>query len=121
MFSIFVVSALTMSAMDADAVQTFDYTQRDLDIPIRYDPEQKDSIKELHLYVSDDKGVTWTKYESVGNDASIFSFKAPHDGVFSMAMVIVSKDGTTTPEDLEKLFPAYHIRITSTKSADEDR
>jgi hypothetical protein len=84
---------------------------RKIEIPIKYDPSKKNEIKELHLYVSQDFGKKWTKASSILSGAEYFSYEFPNEGTYSFGMMIASKDGTTMPDDLKSLSPAYHVRF----------
>ena len=70
-------------------------------IPIDYNRDKRNEIKELLLYVSPDQGQTW-HHHAVGypEKDAFFTFNAPADGVYWFNMVVVFTDGTKDPVDV---------------------
>ena len=87
-------------------------------IPIDYNRDKKNEIKELLLYVSPDQGQTW-QHHAVGypDKDTFFSFNAPADGVYWFNMQVVDKSGRREPPDLYKAAPALKVLFDTKKPA----
>jgi hypothetical protein len=112
MFACVAASVLTISALGADSLQTIDMEGKKAQFPITYDPAQKEKIRELHLYVSEDGGASWRKHLSAKPSANFFEFEASKYGVFSFALVIEYVDGRVD-QDVSNLKPVYNVRFAS--------
>jgi hypothetical protein len=82
-----------------------------IDVPIRYNPNLKDSIQTLQLHYSRDEGRTWALARSADPSQTKFAFEAPGDGLYWLAMVTVDKNGTQTPSDPSKFTSPMKIFI----------
>ncbi len=88
------------------------YNQAKLDIPIRYDPVLKNTIRELQLLVSQNQGQSWDKYAVANPDKdSFFTFTAPADGVYWFQMVTIDKKGQASNADSAKAPPPLKVLI----------
>jgi hypothetical protein len=93
---------------DVSEIQTLKFA-----IPIRIDPDRKGEMAALRLYMSEDRGKTWTHvadYEPKDQDAV---FSAPHDGLYWFTVQVVRKDGKKDPPDLDKSTPAGKVYVNS--------
>jgi len=78
----------------------YPFNQAKMEIPIRYDPAKKASIRELLLMVSRNQGESWDQYATAVPDKdTMFLFSAPNDGIYWFQMVIVDKQGKREPAD----------------------
>lgn len=108
-FAIVFGSIFTFTAADIEIID-FPHGLK-CEIPIHFDPARRDTIRELSLFVSDDKGGSWKLHSRVKPDTHFFVYEAPRAGVYSFSMVIHHLDGTTYPADPKKLAAHYHIRF----------
>lgn len=83
---------------------------RQIEVPIGYDPLKKNDIKEMLLYVSRD-GKKWEQFATATTAQESVSFKAAEDGVHHFHMVIVDKKGGREPADLTKAGPGMKVLI----------
>jgi hypothetical protein len=79
-------------------------------IPIRVVPERKDQIAELQLFVSRDRGHTWTRIATAKSDARDFVIKEQHDGLVWYALRVIDWKGAAEPESLSRT-PAMKVLI----------
>lgn len=93
---------------------------RQMGIPFRVDPNRRDEIKLIILYVSTDEGKSWTKSGEATPDKDGFKFEASKDGMHWFAVQIVYLSDSKEPADLKNLMPMQHILIdTVAKPADQ--
>ncbi|MHB1036895.1 MAG: hypothetical protein ACYC0Y_19950 [Pirellulales bacterium] len=76
------------------------WRQNRFSIPFRIERPQQASQEpaEVHLYVSDDRGVTWRLYDKVDPKAGSFVFQAPRDGEYWFLVRTVDRFGKIRPE-----------------------
>ncbi len=92
------------------------YNQAKIEIPIRYDPQQKNEIRDLLLFVSKNKNESWEQYAVAKPETDkLFAFTAPADGEYWFQMVIVDKQSRRDPADPRRVPPALKVQI-DTKS-----
>lgn len=89
--------------------------RRELDIPIRTNPERHKLIRELHLFVSADQGRTWTEAGVAGPDQPAFKYLAPTDGAYWFIMVVVDVEGRRQPSDPYTVPPDLKLMIDTLK------
>jgi hypothetical protein len=64
-------------------------------------PDRAKVVKEVRLYVSRDRGKTWTFVEPAATpDGRAFVFTAPEDGLYWFGLRSVTLDGTIVPRQL---------------------
>ncbi len=102
---------LATSAAVGDEVVHFN--QRSFQIPIRV--ERAADINELLLYVSKDKGKTWSIYARVAPDKKAFDFTANEDGLVYFSIAVLNKQGIQDPRDIYRTKPGQMINIDTTK------
>jgi RNA polymerase sigma factor (sigma-70 family) len=84
---------------------------RDIKFPINFHPDRRGEIRELELHVSRDKGKCWELCSRVGPDKNWLEFRAPADGEYWFALVIIDKDGKKEPPDVAKGRPAMKVVV----------
>ena len=93
------------------------FTQRDVKIPIQVQPARRAEIKELILYVSEDRGQTWQQVASATPDKDSFAFYAPQDGEYWFSVTVVDQQGRQQPPSPHKAPAAQKILIDMVKPA----
>jgi hypothetical protein len=58
-------------------------------IPIKIDPSRKQEIHKVQLWVSSDRGKTWSLAESGNADTTQFRYKPPADGAYWFKLTLV--------------------------------
>lgn len=95
-----------------------EWTAAGAKIPIEYHPTKKDEIRRLALYVSSDRGGTWTEHSTAQPGQPHFQFTAPKDGPYWFVLVIEDRDGKQEPADVSKADPGLKMYFRTTKKAD---
>ncbi len=74
-------------------------SRRSFRIPYQYDPSEISRLgaREIRLFVSVDRGVTWSHSQSVEPAAGRFEFQAANDGEFWFTVQTVDRDGQLHP------------------------
>jgi hypothetical protein len=92
--------------------------QRDLKIPIDIKAWRPESIHQLVLYVSTDRGRNWQQHSTVKprlapqeKDENYFVFRAQADGEYWFRVVVVDLKGNQEPRDVTKGAPDQKILI----------
>jgi RNA polymerase sigma factor (sigma-70 family) len=75
----------------------YEISAREIRIPVMVARNQREELRELRLYVSDDHGKKWQSIATISPDESAFHFVAPQDGVYWLAIQTVNKDGKMHP------------------------
>jgi hypothetical protein len=96
--------------------EPFHLNQRAFQIPIRVQPERKDDVKGLELYVSTDNGQTWALNAKAAPDQSAFNYTAPKDGHYLFTVVVIDKKtGQSEPRDVMTAPVGQHIVVDTLK------
>ena len=66
-------------------------------IPIQFDQDAAESVKELRLHVSTDQGESWRQILTAPPSQEAFKFKAPQDGEYWFSLTSVDHDGNLDP------------------------
>ena len=74
--------------------------QGQFQIPITIRPDRRPEIRELLLYVSRDKGQTWSVESRATPDKPGFPFYAASDGAYWFSVAIIDKNGRQDPIDI---------------------
>ena len=95
--------------------ETFDIDFRSFDLPLNVNPEQRDKIDCIRLFVSEDGGKTWKRFDERKPTETKVPFVAGRDGVFWFTLQVVHSDGTMEPKD-GALKPLQKVRINTAKA-----
>src|SRR5262245_34153399 len=69
------------------------------EIPIKVDPERKQEIRALELYVSTNQGRNWEMVGAASPAQSGFQFTAPVDGLYWFTVQTTDVQGRKEPPD----------------------
>jgi hypothetical protein len=86
-------------------------------IPISVAAGQRDKIKELLLFYSDDEGRTWHQTASAGPEKDAFVFSAPKDGLYWFNICVIDPQGNREPPDIYQSPPAQKVLVDTLKPA----
>jgi hypothetical protein len=90
--------------------------QRTFQIPIRVQPDRKDDVKGLELYVSTDNGQSWQLNASAAPDQVAFNYNAPRDGRYLFTVVVIDKKtGQKEPRDVMTAAVGQHIVVDTAR------
>jgi hypothetical protein len=84
-------------------------------IPVEVHPGRRDEIREMQLFVSPDKGKTWSQIDKATPDKDGFTYFAQSDGEYWYHVVIVNQQGKREPENLYKAPPIMKL-VVDTKA-----
>src|SRR5262245_24963087 len=85
--------------------------QRNIQIPIRFDPKRRADIKELLLFVSKNQGERWEQSAIATPDKDHFTFTAPADGVYWFNMMVIDRNGGRDPANLNAVPPESILKV----------
>src|SRR5260370_279399 len=77
----------------------FEVQARAFDIPIQVNPNRRDTIERIRLFVSVDRGKTWKHAQDCQPTDEQVSFTAPKDGLYWFAVQTVLKDNKKEPAE----------------------
>lgn len=104
----------------ADALKLPDdvvvFNQRALAMPVKLTDDRQGKVKELRLFVSDDRGRSWKQAGAYEPASDKVTFEAPKDGLYWFAVQLVLKDGTRLPDEAKQLSADMKVLVdTSAK------
>ena len=103
--------ALT-DAQQAEAVPTLHSDSPSFRIPFNIqDPASLRQIAEVHLYVSDDRGLSWQYTGATAPDQLAFPYRAPRDGEYWFAVRTRDRQDRLYPPDLEQVQPKLKVVV----------
>lgn len=111
----FCLGATAASAQDFGGEETAYLKQRTFLIPIEVASEDGNAIKELRLFVSVDKGATWTQIARVQPTQPNFKFRAKVDGEYWFSLALVDTNGKVDPPDVKMQEPGLKV-VVDTKA-----
>lgn len=88
--------------------------QRTFLIPIEVAGEEGNSIRELRLFVSVDKGSTWTQIARVQPTQPNFRFRAKVDGEYWFSLALVDANGNMDPPEVKMQSPGLKVVVDTT-------
>ncbi len=88
--------------------------QRAFQIPIHFDPQKRAEIQNLQLFVSRDKGKTWTLAANAKPDQDNFDYAAAEDGSYWFTMVIIDPQGRADPPNVFKAPVGQKLLVDTT-------
>lgn len=84
---------------------------RQLKIPINFNPERRDQIVGLQLWVSTDDGVKWVPGPNAHPSQTEFVYAAPSDGVYWLTVQVTNTLGQKEPADLRTVPPERILKV----------
>ena len=91
--------------------QTLYARQRQISIPFDPDPAEAHRLKQLKLYYSTDKGLTWNVGATAAPEQRKFNFLAPADGYYLFAVQTTDLGGRNYPDRMEGAAPGLRVMI----------
>ncbi|HEY7153374.1 MAG TPA: hypothetical protein VH575_05395 [Gemmataceae bacterium] len=106
-------TCLLLAVHQAPAQETF-LNARDFEIGIRIDPQRRDSVRQLTLLVSRDRGATWEVGPQTPPTAKAFRFHAPADGSYWFIVQEEDTNGRLNPRDPGRTRPSQCLIVDTT-------
>jgi hypothetical protein len=94
-----------------DAADFKAINQREIQIPINFDPEQRKEIRELLLFATKSQAERWELVARETAEKDVFNFKATEDGFYWFTMMVVDKKGNRDPKDINSAPPGLKVLI----------
>ena len=99
-------------ARQAEAVPTLHSDSPSFRIPFNIqDPSSLRQIAEVHLYVSNDRGLSWQYTGATAPDQLAFPYRAPRDGEYWFAVRTRDRQDRLYPPDLEQVRPKLKVVV----------
>jgi hypothetical protein len=89
--------------------------QRNFQIPIRIAADRQADVKELILYMSQDKGQSWGIHSRAPRDKKAFDIYAQKDGPMWFSIAVVDQNDRADPPDPYKVAPGQKLFIDTAK------
>ncbi len=83
-------------------------------LPIEMEPQVRQAVQEIHLYVKDQPSAVWKLHDKVAGTQESFTYQAPRDGEYWFTMVTVDKKGRSHPADVKNEPPGLAVVIDTT-------
>ncbi|MBY0524471.1 MAG: hypothetical protein K2R98_13780 [Gemmataceae bacterium] len=89
---------------------------RSFGLPVAVDAQRADRIRRIEVFVSEDRGKSWSLHMTCSSKKDVFSFTAQQDGEYWFAVRVILKAGKEAlPPDLSDLCPAQKIYVNTAK------
>lgn len=89
--------------------------QRTFRIPLDLAADEREGLTAVRLYVSEDMGESWVRYNDGDPALDIITFRASHDGEYWFTIALVQQDGRQIPEDVRGVEPGLKVVVDSAK------
>lgn len=86
-------------------------------IPFQTDPNERNRLQVVWLYVSNDQGKTWHPSSKVAPQEGAFMFNAPKDGLYWFTVRTVDSENRAFPVSMEGAKPGLKVIVDSTPPA----
>jgi len=96
------------------AVKKIYHKSRAFRIPLAIDAEARPRIREVYLCVSVDAGATWQEVGKATPDQPSFSYKAPQDGEYWIAVQTLDTKGRLYPPSDAAIEPSMKVVVDTT-------
>src|SRR5262245_29101500 len=105
--------AIRAQAADVDVIVT---ERRSFQIPVFLDDPK---VKEYRLFVSRDRGKSWTEIAKGRSDQPAIPFTAPADGMYWFGIQTIRNTGDLVPAQVKDLQPLAKVEVKATLSREE--
>ncbi len=95
-----ILSLACLLAVPAQNAERIFYTnQKSQRVPITIEPARRGDIREMMLFVSDDKGTSYRQESVIGPDKDGFVYHAPRDGEYWLRVAVVNNQLKQEPKN----------------------
>ena len=84
-------------------------------IPFNVVPADRQKLKEIQLWSSDDSGFSWKLVSRTTPERRVFNFRAPRDGEYWFAVRTLDKQGMLVPSEEMKVEPSMKVTVDTVK------
>jgi hypothetical protein len=78
---------------------------------IPFDTDSAGRLKQIQLYVSTDKGLTWNQAEVITPERQFFQFTAPSDGLYWFSVRTIDLENRPYPPSIERAQPGLIVVV----------
>jgi hypothetical protein len=105
------VAALALAQPGDSAKDVIEIQTRKFAFPLAWDAQKKSDIRQVRLFVSEDRGTTWRHVSDhmAGDDRAPYT--AERDGECWFALQVQRTDGTLEPAGIDRLAAAMKVRV----------
>jgi hypothetical protein len=103
--------AFAAPVLAADVPKPLYHKSRSFRIPFNVDPTDRPRLREVELWISEDKGFNWKEWSHTGPDAQFFTFRAPKDGEYWFAVRTVNLKGQEFPPKDRPVEPSMRVIV----------
>jgi hypothetical protein len=82
-------------------------------MPLRLAPEVQGKVRQIRVFVSQDRGKTWEHYKDYKPAAEKVTYHAPEDGLYWFALQLVFNDGNRDPVEVDDLVPVRKVYVNT--------
>jgi hypothetical protein len=112
----FVVS-VALAGCGPELSPEFEVRTRRFELPVEYNPRRADRIRSLELWVSQDRGRSWSRTTAIGPKDQKFVTGVVQDGEYWYGMHIEMVDGTFEPPYKQRPGSIQRVRVRTTVAA----
>ena len=91
---------------------------RSFRVPFAISDAAREQVDEVCLYVSVDRGRTWSAADAAPPGRGAFQFRTDHDGEHWFAVRVRDRDGRLTPPETEALQPGLRVLVETAPAPD---
>jgi hypothetical protein len=95
-------------------VKRIHHKSRSFRIPFNIDEADRPRIKEVQLYISTDAGASWSSAGRASPDQPSFTYRAPSDGEYWIAVRTLDTKGRLYPRDDATIEPGMKVVVDTT-------
>jgi hypothetical protein len=109
---LFALSATTAAPVfAASGPETLYHNSRLFRIPFNIFPDDRPQIREVQLWVSEDRGYQWKQWTATTPDKPAFTFRAPKDGEYWFAVRTLNLKGEVFPPRDKTVEPSMKVVV----------
>ena len=80
-------------------------------IPFEIEPGEQSRVREVQLYVSEDRGKSWRHWKTLGPTEKYFPFRCDRDGLYWFLVRTVDTQGRAYPAKLDGAEPGLRVLV----------
>lgn len=86
-------------------------------IPLELTREERDQMKAVRLFVSENRGESWTQHADGPPGADVITFRAKKDGEFWFTIAVIDAEGRQNPPNVQATEPGLKVIVDTSKPA----
>lgn len=94
---------------------------RDFRLPVYIEAGRQDEVKQLVLYISTNRGISWERYATSSPKGGHFDVNVPGDGEYWFLLQIVDQSGKANPAEVTDHPPTMKVLVEADAKAQRQR